>query len=301
MKVASATGLGHVSVIISTRDRPDMLDTVVRSILAGDVVPDELVIVDQSEHLSPQSWPNVGCCVRHLHPQLVGLSRANNHGVMAASHDTLLFTHDDVIVDSRWLAELAEAVGVLGEAGAATGRVSTTEPEVDGGFAPALRDETAPVTHRGRVGHDVLKPMNLGMRRPVFDRVGGFDCRLGPGTVFPGAEDSDLGFRILEAGFRIDFVPQAIVFHRAWRPGSDYLPLRWQYGMAQGAFYAKHLTRNDLHMLRRAGRDLRRRIRRFPSRVRHEGSRALGDPIFIAANIVGAARWWLANRRARQS
>ena len=301
MTVASAAGLAPVSVIISTRDRPEMLDTVVRSILAGDVVPDELVIVDQSERRSPQSWPDVGCCVRHLHPPLVGMSRANNHGVAAASHDTLLFTHDDVIVDSRWLAELAGAVDALGDAGAATGRVATTEPEVDGGFAPALRDETEPATHRGRVGHDVLKPMNLGMRRSVFDRVSGFDGRLGPGTVFPGAEDSDLGFRILEAGYRIDFVPQAIVYHRAWRAGSDYMPLRWRYGMAQGAFYAKHLSRNDLHMLRRAGRDLRRRVRRFPSRVRNEGSRALGDPIFIAANVVGAARWWLANGRAPRS
>lgn len=300
MKVASAVGLGPVSVIVSTRDRPDMLDTVVRSILAADVVPDELVIVDQSQHRSPQSWPDVGCSVRHLDRQLVGLSRSNNYGVAAAAHDTLLFTHDDVIVDARWLAELAEAVAELGDAGAVTGRVATTEPEVDGGFAPALRDETEPVTHRGRVGYDVLKPMNLGMRRSVFDHVGGFDCRLGPGTVFPGAEDSDLGFRILEAGYQIDFVPQAVVYHRAWRAGSDYMPLRWRYGMAQGAFYAKHLSRHDLHMLWRAARDLRRRVRRFPSRVRHEGRRSLGDPIFVAANIVGAIRWRLTNQRARR-
>lgn len=301
MTVASAAGLGPVSVIISTRDRPEMLDTVVRSILAGDVVPDELVIVDQSVDSQPCSWPTVACCVRHLFPPLVGLSRANNYGAAAASHDTLLFTHDDVIVDSRWLAELAASVAQLGEAGAATGRVSATEPEVAGGFAPALRDEAEAVTHRGRVGHDVLKPMNLGMHRSVFDHVGGFDCRLGPGTDFPGAEDADLGFRILEAGYRIDFVPQAIVYHRAWRAGSDYMPLRWRYGIAQGAFYAKHLSLNDLHMLRRAGKDVRRRVRRFPSRVRHEGRRALGDPIFVAANIIGAARWWSANMRARRS
>ena len=301
MTTASESGLGSVSVIVATRNRPAMLDTVVRSILGGEVLPDELIIIDQSEPLLPTpTWPSSPCKIRHLHPEFVGLSRANNFGASVASHDIVLFTHDDVIVDSRWVAELAGAVARSGTSGAVTGRVSATGPEVAGGFAPALRDETEPVIHRGRVGHDVLKPMNLGMHRLVFEAVHGFDCRLGPGTVFPGAEDADLGYRILEAGYSIEFVPASVVCRRAWRTDADYLPLRWSYGLAQGAFYAKHSSRDDRHMLQRASRDLRRRIRRLPRRMRHDGRRSLGDPIFVVASIVGAARWWWTYGRSPQ-
>jgi GT2 family glycosyltransferase len=127
--------------------------------------------------------------------------------------------------------------------------------------------------------------------------VKGFDVRLGPGTVFPGAEDSDLGFRLLEAGYRIVYVPEAIIYHRAWRRAQDYLPLRWHYGVAQVGFFAKHLRRDDLYMLKRLAQDARRRTKRFPRRLWQEKSRALGDPLFLLGNLVGAIRWLLQERR----
>jgi len=130
------------------------------------------------------------------------------------------------------------------------------------------------------------------MYRSALEAVGGFDERLGPGTPFPGAEDADLGFRLLDAGHRIVYVPDALLYHRAWRSDADYLPLRWTYGIAQGAYYAKHLRGGDLHMARRFAMDVLRRIRRFPKRCVRERRKALADPYFVAGNLVGALRWW---------
>jgi hypothetical protein len=193
---------------------------------------------------------------------------------------------------------LADAVQQADPRVVVTGRVAATAPEKQGGFAPALRDDAQPASHRGRVGHDVLKPMNFGIARSLFLEVTGFDTRLGPGTEFPGAEDSDLGYRLLEAGCTIEYVPEAVVRHRAWRDRSMYLPLRWSYGIAQGAFYAKHTVRHDTHMVRRATRDVLRRIRSSPARLRQDPMLVGGDVVFVIATFVGAWRWLRTNRRA---
>jgi GT2 family glycosyltransferase len=224
-----------------------------------------------------------------------GLSRANNWAAAAARHERLVFTHDDVHVAPDWLSTLARALVRGGPGTVVTGRVLPTAPEIPGGFAPALKTSVDPAAYEGRVGHDVLKPLNMALYRAALLQIGGFDVELGPGTAFPGAEDSDLGFRLLEAGRRIVYVPSAVVYHRAWRTAGAYLPLRWSYGVAQGAFYAKHFRLRDRHMLARFGRNVARRTRRFPRRLWREGSRAFGDPLFILGNLVGAVRWWSAS------
>ena len=90
----------------------------------------------------------------------------------------------------------------------------------------------------------------------------------------------------------IAFVPEACVTHRAWRAGSDYLPLRWAYGYGRGAFYVKHMTAGDRAML--SSLLARRRSR--------EGDGSLGacvpmggarsaTPLYLTANIVGGLHW----------
>jgi len=291
------------SVILCSRGRPAMLRETVASILGGGSLPAELIVVDQSAEPDAglaEPAAGAGCALRYLHSRSTGLSRANNEGVAAARHDVLVFTHDDILVAPDWLDRLLAALGREGGRAVVTGRVLAAD-ETPGGFAPALKTDPRPARYEGRVGYDVLKPMNMAMPRAALAEVGGFDERLGPGTPFPGAEDSDLGFRLLEAGWRIVYAPEAVLWHRAWRPAADFLPLRWAYGTAQGAFYAKHLRLRDPHMLVRFTKDLARRVRRFPLRLVREGREALADPVFIAGNLAGAARWTMHRTLRRRS
>jgi GT2 family glycosyltransferase len=292
-----------ISLIIASRNRRAMLRDSVRSVLAGTVVPAEIVVIDQSD--APDGWfsrpvADRGTEVRYVWTIERGLSRANNLGVRLASHDAVAFTHDDVRVDPSWLAAVWTGLREGGRNTVVTGRIEADSAGEDG-FAPTLRVGTVSATYRGRVGYDVLKPLNMAMYRSALEAVGGFDPRLGPGTPFPGAEDSDLGYRLLEAGFTIRYLPDALVHHRAWRTWPEFLPLRWAYGVAQGGFFAKHLRRSDLHILHRFIFDVLRRARRLPRRALREGSRALADPVFIAGNLVGAARWWRAHGVIRES
>lgn len=293
MSAAPAAALVlDATVVVCTRERAAMLRDTLASVFAGAALPAELLVVDQSAVPDPLTGvtPPPGCVLRYVHRPVPGLSRANNHGARMAAHETLVFTHDDVLVERDWLAELVAALGRAGPRGAAIGRVLAAEDR-PGGFAPALMTSAEPAVYEGRLRRDVLKPMNFAIRRGTLLAVGGFDERLGPGTPFPGAEDSDLGFRLLEAGVRIVYEPRALLRHRAWRPMSELLPLRYGYGVAQGAFYAKHTVPGDARMLGRFVRDAARRVRRFPGRLLREGRTALDDPAFLLGNVVGALRW----------
>src|SRR5690349_5294821 len=105
----AATSLPPTSLIICTRNRAGMLADTVESILAGDMLPTEIVIVDQSDRSAEREsacWRNRGSHIRYVWTNAAGLSRANNVGAATAQHDVLVFTHDDVRVAASWFFTL---------------------------------------------------------------------------------------------------------------------------------------------------------------------------------------------------
>lgn len=288
-----------VSLIICTRNRPDMLKSTINIILEGTMLPSELIIVDQSDEpnhdLSRMIREDISFIYRWSEKK--GLSLGNNLGVALARNEILIFTHDDVKVAKDWLETIVNALIKLGENVVVTGRIlaeSNSDPQT---YTPSLRTEIRPATYSGKIDIDVLKPLNMGFFRNALEKVGGFDERLGPGTNFPGAEDSDLGYRFLKNGFKITYVPEAVVYHMAWRKRNEYLQIRWGYGFSQGAFLAKHFQEDYWHITKRFLLDLQRRAIRFLRRVWHDPLIALGDPTFIVGNIAGAVAWvWLRSK-----
>ncbi len=201
--MADPACLPNASLLVCSRNRPEFLSAVVASILSGDALPTELLVVDQSDTPNKELASleaKKPCAIRYLWSRSVGLSRASNIGTRAAHHDRLVFTHDDVLVSSHWYAALLTALVRAGPRAVVFGQVKSGEAELPGGFVSIVTDDERPMTYAGRIGADVLFPLNMAMHRSALLEVGGFDERLGPGTPLPGAEDNDLGFRLLEAG-----------------------------------------------------------------------------------------------------
>jgi GT2 family glycosyltransferase len=281
-----------VSVIIATRNRPALLAATVDSILAGDAVPAEIVVIDQSDtpSLPRTGQPVRGCLIRHIGTPSRGVSRGRNLGAQVAHHDVLVFVDDDMIAARGWLPALVGGLNTAGEPAAVTGRVLAGADERADGFTPATVRRSMPAVHHGHLSIDVLAGGNLAIRRDAFERVGRFDVRLGPGSDFPAAEDNDLGFRLLDAGESIGFVPDAILYHRAWRGSDVYLSMRHAYGRGQGAFYAKHLRRNIRLMVRRLVRDVGLRLVYAARRTRRLRD-AVGEVAYVAGVVRGAIGW----------
>lgn len=272
-----------VSVVVPTRDRPGLLQQLVDSILAGDAVPAEIVIADQSVDPAPVRSSNGAVVIEHLHLTQVGASHGRNAAIAAARHDILAFTDDDIVVEPDWLARLVAALDDAPPGSAVTGAVRSGATV---GKAPSTTRRTRFEVFSGRPGQDPLCTGNMAIRRSAIEEIGAFDERLGGGAPFPAAEDNDFGFRLLEAGHEIRFVPDAVVNHVRGRTPSERRRIDWGYGRGQGAYYAKHARLGDSYMWRRFLINVAERLRK-PHR----------EAAYLAGLLVGAAGWTIRYRR----
>jgi GT2 family glycosyltransferase len=283
-----------VSVVICSRDRPALLGDAVESVLAGEVLPGELVVVDQSHRPHPTLRPGLvgGCEVRYLQSTEIGLSRARNAGIHASRHPIVVFLDDDVLVDRTWLGNLVGDLRRSGPRAVVTGQVRPVEHDGSRGYQLSVKVDEAPAVYEGRIGRDMLFAGNMAIFRSAFDEVGLFDVRLGAGSRFPSSEDNDFGFRLLEAGYRIAYVPSAVVHHRTWRTRAGFIALSWHYGRGQGAFYAKYWRSPDGYARGRMAADARHQLTSAPRKLaRGRIVPLVGGAAFLAGVGAGAIEW----------
>jgi glycosyltransferase involved in cell wall biosynthesis len=256
---------GGVSIVVCSRDRADMLRDALASVRAAMRPVDELVVVDSASVDTAVGVIAAESGARVVRADRPGLGRARNLGWRTATKDVVAFTDDDCAPASDWTACVAASftdasVGiafgqVVGEGGGAalSIKVSDRPRRVDpGGSVDGL-------------GHGA----NLAARRSALEAVGGFDDALGAGGRFPAAEDSDLAYRLVRAGWSAVFDPASVVTHRKWRGRGPALRVMYRYGVGAGAAAVKAGRLGDgSHRLRReiwdegvrmAGRHLRNR------------------------------------------
>jgi hypothetical protein len=231
-----------------------------------------------------------------LWSQTQGVSRARNLGVATAKQPALVFIDDDVFVAADWLAAIVTQLEKAGEGSVVTGRVEEGQHVINRGYAPSLTRTLEATIYAGVQFTDMLSSGNMAIWRTTLEDVGGFDERLGPGTAFPAAEDNDLCFRLLQAGYRVEFTPRAVVYHRPWRPLRDRLNVRWKYGLGQGAFYSKHMAQHRQHMGLRLRRDIAAHGLAAMQQVVKSPMLAACEVLFTMGLVFGASLWALRHR-----
>jgi GT2 family glycosyltransferase len=188
--------------------------------------------------------------------------------------------------------------------GLVTGRVRSNRPASESNSTLDLgeRRVIVGVTDPAALGHGA----NMVFRREALQSIGGFDERLGAGTSLRSAEDVDAFFRVLEAGWKLVYEPDACVLHDQWREGES-LALRYGYGLGGGAFWAKVLARHPRLAVRRIAHSLVRRgmvplVRALPTgdwvTVRRHASWTGGFLVGVFMPARAARRW--SPRRARR-
>lgn len=292
MREESRSGqpLPPTTLLICSSGRSAMLTEVVRQVLDADQLPTELLIVENSRgETSPlAALVTDRCNYRYIATTATTLSAKRNIALRAASQDLLVICDDDVCVPRSWFGTLVRASQRAGPGTIVTGRVLAGPEEVTGAFAPSLHPSDVPAIYgRRSTFEDPLATFNCALFRQLYDAVGDFDLRLGPGTPFPACEDNDFGLRTLERGFAIRYEPNALLYHRAWRPQQEFLGLRWRYGVGQGAFYAKHLG-VEVFVWRKMLAAWTRHVRRMVPLGRRT---TIGELAWFAGFIVGLPRW----------
>lgn len=92
---------------------------------------------------------------------------------------------------------------------------------------------------------------NMAFRRGVFERIGGFDQRLGAGRFFAGAEEADIFYRGLKAGYSILYAPNVLVYHDHDRITVEQAcRLEYGYGKGCSAYLVKHAMGGDRYAMK---------------------------------------------------
>jgi len=284
-----------LSILVPTRNRPELVAHCVRAILdQKDAPPFELIVADQSDGRGTRDAAMAAAGgdarLRHVADDGRGRSRALNAGLSAARGAWIVMTDDDCIPAASWLADLARAIGEAPPRAIVVGRV-VAGPKADGkGDPPAILDLPEPRTISGRVDRDWIYP-NVAVPRALFEEIGRFDERLGVGTSIPGGEDNDLGHRLLAAGWTIVYRPEPVVLHAAWRSVAERAALKRAYGTGQGGFYAKHVAGGDAFIGWRFVKDAVRTLRAAAGAlIRGRGRDARGHLAYAVGLVGGAGR-----------
>jgi glucosyl-dolichyl phosphate glucuronosyltransferase len=217
-----------ITVIIPTKNRCELIRELLNSLenLRGltRIQPNIIVGDNASADSTPKivemrktSFPTELILLNVASP---GKSAVLNQAIRRSTGEVLAFLDDDVVVDSFWLEEIenffkSNPAHCVGQGKIRTGLGDSPDPEVR---RLLQRYRTIPQLEFSSDIGDLhsLNGANIAIRRTVFDRVGYFDERLGPGASGT-SEDVELAQRIRKAGMKIAYMPRALVYHRVDR------------------------------------------------------------------------------------
>ena len=223
-----------ISIVIISKDEPSIDDTLTDVARQANELwePSEIVVADASDgrldhirlrHETEVRWidfkqpPGVGVSIPHQ----------RNAGVRAARGEIVVFTDAGCRPEDGWLEGLVAPL--LADEQITVGLTLAT-PGSSG-----LYDRGA----RQALESPYLKEcstINLAFGREAFNAVGGFDERFAYGS------DVDFSWRLVDAGYRIRSVPDAVLRHD-WGGWRRQLRRSYAYGRARVRLYQKHRRR----------------------------------------------------------
>lgn len=253
------------SVIVITRNRPEMVEPCMRHLTAQTRSPDQILVVDASTNSDTRQLIAVMEGVEYLY-----LAKGNhrmpdsrNLGIRHATGDVVAFLDDDSMAHPDWLEELMTCYDAP-EVGGAGGRaIDANEPTLDdptqvGRLTP---DGCRIDNFNADPGHwlevDRVRGCNMSFRRAVLLALGGFDAGYTGTNV---NEASDMCLRVRHAGYTIRYNPKAAVDHlsapREDLPRSPHA-IRTQYYVARNTAYLlmKNGFRSPLVLIRLYGQE----------------------------------------------
>jgi O-antigen biosynthesis protein len=226
-----------VSILIPTRDRPELLERCIDGVLNRTDYPGlEVIVIDNDSREERTREILSKYPVRILsHSGEFNWAAMNNAGAKAATGEVLLFLNNDTdVIDGGWLRELA-AHAVRPEVGAAGAKLLFADGTVQHAgiwLGPGGRvRHFLRLSDRGDEGYlgqlsttrdlSAVTGACLMIRRELFLELEGFD------ESFPVSyNDIDLCLRLIKRGYRIVWTPHAELLHleSASRGSSDW---RW--------------------------------------------------------------------------
>lgn len=230
-----------VSVAIPTRNRLESFKECMLSVLDQTLLPEEIIIVDQSDERSIEKWLSVSNVpgevrVVYVHSLVPGLPRARNAAIDLCRSNILVAMDDDMNLDQHFLAEVVgmferDALGTIGAVCGETMNDIQDKPmafgflaEVFLRFFQLFRYGNGKFLASGAI--TLIKPCTTNEVRDVECSAGPFSYRTSVArkyrpditlerlSPYAWGEDDDVCYRVSRE-YRIVYNPMAKVLHRA--------------------------------------------------------------------------------------
>lgn len=203
----------EISIVVPTRNRAGRLRALLASLAAQEGPRFEVIVVDNAstdDTLAAVAEAGDGELDARAVPlaQPLGPAVARNRGWREARGELVVFTDDDVVAQHGWLAAIAAAHARDPEA-LIQGRTEPDPRELDR-LSAFARSQMASGPGPW------FQTCNIAYPRPLLERLGGFDESFWEAA----GEDTDLGWRALEAGTRVVYEPAALNWHAVHVPGA---------------------------------------------------------------------------------
>lgn len=161
-----------------------------------------------------------------------GFCHANNVGFTKAHGEWIALFNNDAVAEPSWLAELVRHGDEKARIGMLGGKILFVEPRGVIDKAGHLIYWDGQNRGRGTMERDIgqyeqveeiLWPDACAAlyHRKLFVETGGFDE-----TLFAFGDDADLGIRARLLGWKAQYVPAAVVYHRHSATAGNYSPLK---------------------------------------------------------------------------
>lgn len=238
------------TIAICTRNRTDDLK---RCLDALQQLPDDgqqVLVIDNSP---PDNSTEKLCAtypfVTYIMEPKPGLDFARNRALREAAGDIIAFTDDDAVPDPNWLRAIIKNFNdptVL----CVTGMTMPLELETEAQeafehYSPFgkgfKRKEYSSDTHNPLAVGQIGAGANMALRKSVVQLIGPFDEALDAGTPTESGGDHEYFARILLAGYKIVYEPQALSWHRHRRTWQETRKAIRGYGIGVYAFWTRLL------------------------------------------------------------
>ncbi|TXE03628.1 glycosyltransferase [Algoriphagus aquimarinus] len=218
------------SVIIPVFNRPDELRELLHSLTKQSIADFEVVVIEDGSTIDSKkvitSFDDL-LQFQYLVQANTGQGFARNNGMKIAKSEFFVILDSDVILPKDYLQELARAIDIrkldaFGGPDAADKDFSALQKAMDfamtsfwttGGIRGKMKD---PAKYQAR-------GFNMGVSRKVFEATGGF--------VDPNqGEDIEWSIRIKKAGFKLELVKDAFVYHKRKNTLTSFAKQAFSFG-----------------------------------------------------------------------
>lgn len=221
-----------ITAAICTYNREKYLPQVLNSIACQTLAADqyEIIVVDNNSPGNTQEIveqfqrnnPSISCS--YFLETKQGLSFARNKAIEEAKFEIITFVDDDAFLKEDYFAILVAQFKADTQIAAIGGKIllhfETIVPNWENKYLNSLLGYYNPSENeftyaRNGKNSDYPRGSNMTIHQKVFDKIGMFNVELGRvGGNLLGGEEKDIFYRIYnEPGFKVNYIPNAIVYH----------------------------------------------------------------------------------------